>query len=110
MKLLNREAILAARDLPTKEVSVPEWGGSVFVRPLSISEAERLMKLDPKKDSYQVAVAAMAVCDKDGNSMFTEEDMAALATKSSTAIMRIGVAVQEISALSVKAAEQVKGN
>lgn len=109
MAILNRDAILGARDLPTKEVPVPEWGGSVYVRPLSVAEAEHLMTLGEGK-SYQVTLAAQTICDADGNRVFTNEDVEALMKKSAMAITRIVVAVQAISALSVKEAEDVQGN
>ena len=34
MSLLSKEAILAAQDLPSEDVEVPEWGGTVRVRGL----------------------------------------------------------------------------
>ena len=33
--LLTRDAILAAADIQTETVPVPEWGGEVAVRPLT---------------------------------------------------------------------------
>ena len=37
---LSREDILKAEDLPTEEVPVPEWGGSVLVRGLTGRERD----------------------------------------------------------------------
>ena len=38
---LNREAILAAEDLPRELVEVPEWGGAVYVRALTGAERDQ---------------------------------------------------------------------
>ena len=35
MAILGKKAILAAQDIPTEPVAVPEWGGEVLVRGLS---------------------------------------------------------------------------
>ena len=29
--ILNRDAILGAQDIPTEDIPVPEWGGSVRI-------------------------------------------------------------------------------
>ena len=39
--ILNREQILAANDVKTRIVDVPEWGGSVIVRGLTSLERDR---------------------------------------------------------------------
>lgn len=38
MSLLTRDQILSAQDHKTERVSIPDWGGDVFVRTLSASE------------------------------------------------------------------------
>lgn len=85
MPLLTRGQILAPRDLPVTEVAVPEWGGNVRVRRMTLAEREefrrRAAALDSGKAKDAVGawlVATLAVGD-DGNPLFTEEDAAALA-------------------------------
>ena len=43
---LSREVVLAAQDLKTEDVEVPEWGGTLLVRELTVSEFEHLGFLD----------------------------------------------------------------
>ena len=38
--MLNREAILSSVDLPKELVSVPEWGGDLYVRTLNGTERD----------------------------------------------------------------------
>ena len=42
MSLLSKAAILAADDLPTIDIAVPEWGGSVRIRALTAGQREEL--------------------------------------------------------------------
>ena len=41
MNLLSKTAILAAQDLQTEDVEVPEWGGAVRVRVAAITKVGR---------------------------------------------------------------------
>ena len=79
--MLTRADIVAAL-AKTPEmitVNVPEWGGEVFVRLLSESEAESLAK-DTKAARSRFAV--LAVCDEAGERLFTDEDTTTLADTS----------------------------
>ena len=37
---LTADQILAADDMGLKEVAVPEWGGSVFIRVMTVGERD----------------------------------------------------------------------
>ncbi len=41
MTLISKTAILAAQDLQTEDVEVPEWGGAVRVRVVAITKVGR---------------------------------------------------------------------
>ena len=117
--ILNREQILAANDVKTKVVEVPEWGGSVIVRGLTSLERDkalaRIMNDNNQVDlnrlgELRVMIAAMAIIDEQGNPLFTEKDVTALGQKSWSAIERISDAVLEISGLTQNALEQLEKN
>ncbi len=46
MNILSKEAILSADDLPREIVSVPEWGGQVYVRTMTAPTATPLSQPD----------------------------------------------------------------
>ncbi len=46
---LTKEQILAASP-KLKEVEVPEWGGSVFIRPVTLEEQGKLADLGAKHE------------------------------------------------------------
>lgn len=121
MGLLSREQILNADDRPTRDIDVPEWGGSVRVRALNQREVSvwrrSLMrpvnKLDPKtratKVEYELIdeatdvanprLIAVACIKENGEAMFTLADVEQLATKSLVAVERVGRVIREISGL-----------
>lgn len=47
--ILSREAVLTADDLLTEWVEVPEWGGSIQIRALTVREVEHIMRLSTNK-------------------------------------------------------------
>jgi len=47
--ILSREAVLTADDLLTEWVEVPEWGGSIQIRALTVREVEHIMRLATNK-------------------------------------------------------------
>lgn len=96
--LLTREQILAARDIATEVVDVPEWGGSVMVRGLT-GRARDLIEArftDPKGKvdlgrggDFRAAYVAQAIVDEQGVLLFSEADVKPLGDKSSVALQRV---------------------
>jgi hypothetical protein len=106
--LLSREAILAARDIATEVVDVPEWGGSVMVRGLTgrarDSIEARFMDANGKfalgrSGEFRGVYVSLTVVDEDGSLLFSEEDISALADKSSVALQRIFDVATRLSAV-----------
>ena len=118
MALLSRDAILSANDLPTRDVAVPEWGGTVRVRSISASErdefedaalvARREGRMLPR--NVRARMVAACLIGEDGNQLFTEFDIEALGAKSVAAMDRVYAAVAELNALSEKDVEELAGN
>lgn len=116
---LSRDQILAASDLETREVEVPEWGGSVLVRALSGKERDAyeasLMLIRgktqiPNLANMRAKLVARAIVDEDGKRLFTDQDVNALGLKSAAALNRVHDVVQELSGLNEGATEDAEEN
>lgn len=109
---LSREAILGACDLPRREVPVPEWGGTVWVRVLAAEERVAFTSLpdDIPLDQAMAMMVAGAAVDAEGRRMFTEADIPALRQKSFEALKRVFDAAVEFNVLSRKSLEAAEKN
>lgn len=94
---LTRDQILGTKDLPVEEVQVPEWGGSVFVRGMNGTERDafELSIVDQKQkgkvnlENVRAKLCALVICDEEGNRIFSDRDVQALAKKSASALSRV---------------------
>lgn len=119
MPILSRDAILAASDLPTETVPVPEWGGDVIVRALTGAE----------RDEYEVAMGdalraktggsinmrarlvAMTLVDESGQRLFNHEThVVRLGDKSGRALDRVFEVAQRLSGIGPAARDAAAGN
>lgn len=106
---LTRADILGADDRPTKDVEVPEWGGTVKVRALSGAERDAweasIVQLGPggsqrvDLENMRARLVALSCVDEEGNRIFTEEDAVLLGQKSAAALERVWVEAQSLSGL-----------
>jgi len=109
-KILSAEQILSARDFETKEVKVPEWKGSVLVRVLTEGDymdwirASRETEVDASIDLF-----VRAVCDEDGDLLFTHDAAEALRGKSIKAMNRVVEGAMEINGLKIQDEEALVG-
>ena len=98
-----REQILAADDLGSEDVDVPEWGDGLTlkVRGLNAGEVEEFGRAvnDGKLDNLLAKRVAKVVMNGDGQRVFTDDDVDALAAKSHIPIQRIFQAAQRVSGL-----------
>lgn len=116
-KILTKEEILAAEDLPTQEIEVPEWGGSVIVRPLTGSERDafegsvlRGVGNKAKVDMTHVRAKLVGLCviNKDGKRLFaSQEEVILLGRKNGKVLDRLFQIAQSLSGLSDKAVEEL---
>ena len=90
--MLSRAAILAATDRPLTALDVPEWGGHVFIRPLSVAQAAKITAVENAGLSNAMTVA-LAVTDAEGAPLFTEADVTALAERNAVVVTRVALAV-----------------
>ena len=113
--MLTREAILAAQDLTTQDVAVPEWGGSVRIRSMTGAERDAfgasLVNAEGKPDLAQYAVKLLVRCivGEDGAALFSVADLEGLGAKSAKALKRVYDAADALNTIGpdqVEAAEK----
>lgn len=117
---LSKDDILGAKDNALVPVHVPEWGGQVFVRPMSGSDRDhweqRFQEDGPRlatdpKDNVRASLLALCVVDSEGNRLFTsEEDVDALGKKALRPITRLYDAIVKANSLSATDIEDLEGN
>ncbi len=115
---LSKDSILNSKP-QLKEIEVPEWGGSVFVRPITLQEQATLADMGAKFDRGSVVVRMKhvtlqlirwAVCDADGLPMFDEKDAETLMGKTASAFLRLQDAILKYSGLTEKSREELEKN
>lgn len=109
---LTKEQILAIQDVQPVPVEVPEWGGTVYVRPMSAGARDRwegdlIERGEKRKESIAKATENLravflskCLCDESGVLLFGPEDIAALSGKSYRAVDRAYEAAQSLNGLS----------
>jgi len=111
MGYLSRNDVLQAEDFETREVEVPEWGGTLLVRELSADEVERIGfgQMDSKGNrdlrkakGLRMRVISWAAIAEDGTPLFNKGDVEKLAKKSSRAIGRVFDTIQKLSGIVIE--------
>jgi len=113
MAVLDRNAILEAKDLPTETVDVPEWGGQVIVRTLTGEERDQYeasmfevvgdganREVVPKMENLRATLAALSIVDEDSKRMFDVSEVHLLGQKSAAALDRVFDVAKRLSGLS----------
>ena len=123
-EFLSREATLAADDLETRDLYVPQkgWEGWIRIRTLTAAEKDELEvgmvlattngKVGEGKriDNVRARFVVAAAIDQDGASLYSDGDIAALGKKSAPALSRIFAAVQEMNEISDDDVEEMGKN
>ena len=104
---LSKKAILEAKDIKTKEVEVPEWGGSVCIRVISGADRDVFEQAysEKKMDAFRTRFLVLTLCDTSGERLFTNDEVEALNGKSSKVLNRLFDAAWEFMAFSPAAVE-----
>ena len=102
---LSKEQILAADDMGLLEVAVPEWGGSVHVRVMTVGERdsyenEWMVNKHKGVDNFRSKFLQRVLCDETGKLLFSADEVEQLATKSARVITRVWEAAMSHNALS----------
>lgn len=124
-KLLGKDAILKAEDLPRETVPVDEWeaDASVLVRGLmgderdsyeqSLAKVRRVGKkteITPTLDNIKARLCVIAIIDEEGNRVFTDVDAKALGQKSALVLNRIVDVIERLSGMTKEDLEELTGN
>jgi len=117
--VLDREAILKANDIEKREVYIPEWGGSVYVRGMTGRERDQFeasiirqrgRDTEINMKNARAKLVVMCTVDQEGNRLFTDADIALLANKSAKALDRIFAVAQELSGITREDMEELTEN
>ena len=109
MSLLSKTAILAAQDLQTEDVEVPEWGGAVRVRSFTGRERDAFEASMVRGDgrdrrvdltNMRARLVGLTVIDESGQRLFTDEEADLLGAKSGAALDRVFAIAQKLNGLS----------
>ncbi len=115
---LTKQQILST-STRLKEVEVPEWGGSVFIRPLTIHEQAKLADLGTKYEKSSVVdrmknctlrLVQWSVCDEQGNPLFETGDLEPLMSKAASAFLRLQDAILALSGLTEESRKELEKN
>lgn len=116
---LTKEAILAANDLQTRVVDVPEWGGEVILKTLSGMERNAFEnslyringeRATPNMANMSAKLLARVIVDEQGNRIFTDGDIMALGGKSAAVLSRLFEIASEMNGLGEDAIDDAEGN
>lgn len=102
---LTRDQILAAAAAPiVHAVDIPELGGQVWIRPLTVAQVMELSKAGAATDVEALPrMIVMVVCDETGARLFTAADLPALADLPVGLASRIMQAIQRFGAMDAAA-------
>lgn len=96
MALLTKDEILAADDLFTEDVEVPEWGGTVRIRGMTALQLDQWeMRIAKARErgmtdiDFRASCVAQCIVDEDGNRVFNIQDVVALSKKSGAVLDRL---------------------
>jgi len=112
---LSKEQILAADDMGLKEVDVPEWGGSVFLRVMTVGERDSyendwMINKSKGVENFRSKFLQRVLCDEKGELLFTASEIDLLAKKSARVITRIWDAAMKHNALTDGDVEELAKN
>jgi hypothetical protein len=120
MAFLSKEQILAAQDLPTEVVPVPEWGGDVMVQGLTGTERdafEASLTIQKGKSTQwnlqntRAKLVQKSIVNPDTKGrMFSEAEIGVLGRKSAVALERVFDVARRLSGLTEQDVEELTKN
>jgi YD repeat-containing protein len=124
MVLLNKNQILQINDSKYVDVAVPEWGGTVRVRGLTVAEQDSFDRSivrtewdeqgNPKTvtdyENQTARLVVRCVVAEDGSRLFEDGDAGLLAAKNAAVVGRLAKAIQDLSGISKKAKDALAKN
>ena len=117
--LLSKDQILAADDIQSERVLIPEWGGEVMVRGLTGAQRDqweagltvrRGKQMVPDMRDFRARLVVLCAVDETGALVFGPGDVDALSGKSGAALDRLYDAAAKLSGISEKDVEDLTGD
>ena len=117
MPTLDRAAILAAKDIPTEVITVPEWGGDVLVKALTSEERDAWENFCAEQrerwgtriaNNIRASLAVRSVVDEEGKRLFTDAEVELIGAKAGSAVDRITDVAMRLSRIGTADLEQLK--
>lgn len=114
--MLNREAILSKKNLKKQKVTVPEWGGDVFVSEMTAEARDEWEQKIIRKDdgshlkNFRAKLVVACLVDEKGNRIFGDGDVEEVGRLSAKALGRVVEVAQKVNGLTDKDLEDVEGN
>lgn len=111
--ILTKDQILAADDLPTEQVWVPEWNGHVFVRTLTGLERDQIEAAvvgdgeQKNLHNLRAKIISLAAVDAEGKRLFSFQEAEQLGQKSARALDRLFSVAQRLSGFTKKDVEDL---
>jgi hypothetical protein len=111
-----REKILAAEDIESEMLEVPEWDCTVEVRGMNGADRSRILESAAASEDGKISIGNMYVetviastyDPETGERIFTNADRDVLMSKSAAAIDKIATVGMRLSAMDTKAADDAK--
>ena len=113
---LTAEQIDQATDIRIEKISVPEWGGHVYLRTLSARQViEWQQSIDDdkaKKASFRERLVAMAICNEGGIPLYADlvDGADRLGKRNNTVLHRVFTKAVEVNRINDMSVEDVAGN
>lgn len=115
--VMTKEQIQAVNDLPSEDVEVPEWGGSVRLRTMTGEERDAFEaevydvkgeEVIVKRDNYMAKLLCRCLVDDSGNRIFNDKEVKELGKKSAKALKRLFAVAQDLNGLSREVQEELE--
>ena len=115
MPALTKDQILAADDLGLLKLTVPEWGGDVYIRVMTVGERDAYenewqRKKETGVDDFRTKFLVRCLVDDKGGRLFDNGDVARLSQKSARVMNRVWLAAMEHNNLSDQSIEELAKN
>ena len=115
MTKLTKDDIFKADDLPTKDMDLSDWVGTLTIRTLTGAERDQFESAFVNQDQIDIRglkarLIQLTVQNGDGQPMFTKADLQKINSKSASVIDRIFQESQRLSGLTKEDVDELVGN
>lgn len=111
---LTAESILAAQDLTIKTITVPEWGGEVSYRAITLEELRKwedaVNAEGAKPDAMMAHLLVLSLCNERGELLFKPDDVNLLVGKNGQAVKSLYEACCELNGIGKAGRKVAQGN